>query len=129
SDGTAAQLNGAAAQPAGTHTVVSGDTLWDIAAANGISLQSLIEANPQIRNPDLIYPDQIVHLPGGSRDGGTGAAPGAGAGGDARLDTGGLPPAANDRDPATLRPYTVYSTGHQGAIAIDSAADQQPHHD
>src|SRR5690606_7854086 len=66
---------------------------------------------------------QIVHLPGGARgvDGAGGGSPAGGAG-------AGLP-AANDGDIATLRPYTVYSTGHQPAIALDSAADQQPHHD
>ena len=121
--GPGARLGGTEGQLASTHKVVSGDTLWDIAMANGISLQSLIDANPQIRNPDLIYPDQIVHLPGGARgvDGAGGGSPAGGAG-------AGLP-AANDGDIATLRPYTVYSTGHQPAIALDSAADQQPHHD
>lgn len=115
-------------QAAATHTVVRGDTLWDIAMANGVSLQSLIEANPQIRNPDLIYPDQVVHLPGaGTGPATSGDAPAA-ATGDTALDT--TAPAANDDgDAATLRPYTVYSTGHQGAIALGSAADQQPHHD
>lgn len=118
---------GAPASPGGTHTVVQGDTLWDIAQANGVSLRALIDANPQIRNPDLIYPDQLVHLPGGAD-----VAPGGQGGiaaptGPAALDPG--LPAANDGEAATLRPYTVYSTGHQGAIALDSAADQQPHHD
>ena len=133
-NGPTAQLNGIA-QLAGTHTVVTGDTLWDIAMANGVSLQSVIDANPQIRNPDLIYPDQIVHLPGGTTGPGGGAGPQGGASSGAGNATGdvtgaaGLPPAANDGDAATLRPYTVYSTGHQGAIALDSAADQQPHHD
>lgn len=118
---------GAQAAP-GTHTVVRGDTLWDIAQANGVSLHSLIQANPQIRNPDLIYPDQIVHLPGGAANGPAGAAGGSPVhGATTGLDPG--LPAANDGDAATLRPYTVYSTGHQGAIALDSAADQQPHHD
>src|SRR5690606_10708319 len=121
--GTEARLGGPEDRLAGMHKVVSGDTLWDIAMANGISLQSLIDANPQIRHPDLIYPDQIVHLPGGARgaDVAGGASPEGGAG-------AGLP-TANDGDIATRRPYTVYSTGHQPAIALDSAADQQPHHD
>ena len=61
----------AGATPAnGSYTVKPGDTLWDIAAANGISLQSLIEANPQISNPDLIYPGQNVNIPGGGSAGG-----------------------------------------------------------
>jgi len=50
----------------GDYSVRSGDTLWDIAKAHGVSLSSLIAANPQIRNPDLIFPGQTVHLPGGA---------------------------------------------------------------
>ena len=49
----------------GGYTVKSGDTLWDIARAHGVSLQSLIAANPQIANPDLIYPGQKINIPGG----------------------------------------------------------------
>ena len=59
----------------GEHTVRRGDTLWDIARQNGVTLQALIAANPQIANPNLINPGQTVHLPGG-RPGGS-VAPGA----------------------------------------------------
>ena len=48
---------------AATYTVVSGDTLWAIAQRHGISLQELIAANPQIANPDLIYPGQQINIP------------------------------------------------------------------
>src|SRR5688572_6518528 len=52
-----------AADKAGkTHTVKSGDTLWAIAQKNGLSLQKLIAANPQIENPDLIFPGQKVKV-------------------------------------------------------------------
>lgn len=46
-----------------TYVVKHGDTLWDIARAHGVSLAELEAANPQIRNPDLIYPGQHVNLP------------------------------------------------------------------
>jgi len=55
--------------PASNYTVKSGDTLWDIAKAHGVSLQSLIAANPQISNPNLIYPGQKINIPGGSSSG------------------------------------------------------------
>jgi len=53
----------------GDYTVKRGDTLWDIARSHGVSLQSLIAANPQIANPNLILPGQQIHLPGGARSG------------------------------------------------------------
>jgi spore coat assembly protein SafA len=56
-----ASSSGAAAQD---HTVRSGDTLSGIAQSSGVSLSALIAANPQIANPNLIYPGQRVHIPG-----------------------------------------------------------------
>jgi spore coat assembly protein SafA len=55
-------------QPAsgGKYTVQKGDTLGKIAARMGVSLNSLIAVNPQIHNPSLIYPGQVINLPAGS---------------------------------------------------------------
>ena len=47
----------------GTYTVKLGDTLWGIAKQFGVSLTALIAANPQIKNPNLIYPGNEVRLP------------------------------------------------------------------
>ncbi|HHU21916.1 MAG TPA: LysM peptidoglycan-binding domain-containing protein [Clostridiales bacterium] len=44
------------------HTVVSGDTMWGIAAKNGMSLQELLALNPQMKNPNLIYPGDKVRI-------------------------------------------------------------------
>ncbi len=44
-------------------TVKSNDTLWQIARKNGISLESLLIANPQIRDPNKIYPGDKVLIP------------------------------------------------------------------
>ena len=45
------------------HRVVRGDTMWKLSRRYGVSLDSVIEANPQVENPDLIYPDDILHIP------------------------------------------------------------------
>lgn len=45
-----------------TYTVLPGDTMWDIAKMYGISLNSLIAKNPQIKNPNLIHPGQIINI-------------------------------------------------------------------
>ena len=44
------------------YTVKKGDTLWGIAKRCGVTLTALIEANPQIKNPNLIYPGDRVNL-------------------------------------------------------------------
>ncbi|MFC2508693.1 MAG: LysM peptidoglycan-binding domain-containing protein, partial [Bacteroides sp.] len=37
-----------------------GDTLSAIAARNGVSIQALLAANPQISNPDLIFAGDTI---------------------------------------------------------------------
>lgn len=46
-----------------TYIVVAGDTLWAIARMYRVSLPKLIAANPQITNPNLIYPGDRVAIP------------------------------------------------------------------
>lgn len=46
-----------------TYTVVKGDNLTKIARGHGVSLSALIEANPQIVDPNLIYPNQQINIP------------------------------------------------------------------
>ncbi|MBQ7346391.1 MAG: SafA/ExsA family spore coat assembly protein [Clostridia bacterium] len=46
-----------------TYTVVSGDSLWKIAVKYQVGLSELKSANPQIKNPDLIYPGQKINIP------------------------------------------------------------------
>lgn len=51
-------------EAAGTlYTVRKGDALWGIAKQYDVTLASLIAANPQIKNPNLIYPGDRVRLP------------------------------------------------------------------
>lgn len=42
----------------------SGDTMSGIAQKFGVSLTALENANPQIENPSLIFPNELVHVPG-----------------------------------------------------------------
>lgn len=46
-----------------TYKVKKGDTLSKIAKAHKVTLKKLIAANPQIKNPDLIYPGEIINIP------------------------------------------------------------------
>lgn len=46
-----------------THTVVSGDTLWKLAVKYEVGVSELKNANPQIKNFDLIYPGDKITIP------------------------------------------------------------------
>src|SRR5450755_5010761 len=65
--GAGAAIAGLAAGPAlaSTHAVQSGDTLSGIAASSGVSLTKVEAANRWIKNPNLIYVGQVVHVPDG----------------------------------------------------------------
>ena len=47
--------------------VKSGDTMWNIAKAHGMFYSDLIELNPQVRNPNMIYPNQFLTLREGDK--------------------------------------------------------------
>ena len=46
-----------------TYTVKSGDTIWKIAVKHQVGMSEIIAANPQIKNPNLIYPGQKITIP------------------------------------------------------------------
>ena len=46
-----------------SHTVVRGDTMWKIASRYEVGTSEVIRANPQITDPDLIYPGQVLTVP------------------------------------------------------------------
>lgn len=54
---------GATRQKQAEYIVRKGDTLWGIAKRYGVELTALIAANPQIKNPNLIYPGDRVIIP------------------------------------------------------------------
>ncbi len=51
------------ASAAETYTVVKGDSMWKIAVKYEVGLSEIKAANPHIKDPDLIYPGQILNIP------------------------------------------------------------------
>ena len=51
------------ASAATAHTVKPGDTMWKIAVKYQIGLSEIKSANTHIKNPDLIYPGDILNIP------------------------------------------------------------------
>lgn len=50
-------------QAATVYTVRRGDTLIRIASRFGVTLNAILRANPQIKNPDRIYAGQRINIP------------------------------------------------------------------
>lgn len=46
-----------------SYVVKQGDTLYRIARKNGISVRELLSANPQLDDPDLVIPGQVIQIP------------------------------------------------------------------
>lgn len=46
-----------------THTVVAGDTMWKLAVKYQVGTSEIIAANPQVTNPNLIYPGDRLTIP------------------------------------------------------------------
>lgn len=46
-----------------TYIVKSGDTMWKIASKYQVGTSEIIAANPQVKNPALIYPGQKLTIP------------------------------------------------------------------
>lgn len=46
-----------------SHTVAQGDTMWKLAVKYQVGTGEIISANPQVNNPDLIYPGQSLTIP------------------------------------------------------------------
>lgn len=53
----------ASASSVDKYTVQKGDSLWKIAVKYQVGLSEIISANPQIKNPNLIYPGDVITVP------------------------------------------------------------------
>jgi beta-lactamase class A len=62
STGASSSTSAAAAAPAGQYTVKAGDTLWDIARANGATVDDLVQLNG-LGNADSLSIGQTLRLP------------------------------------------------------------------
>jgi uncharacterized YkwD family protein/spore coat assembly protein SafA len=51
------------AQETVTYTVQSGDSMWKIASKYQVGVSEIISSNPQITNPNMIYPGQKLTVP------------------------------------------------------------------
>src|SRR3954462_7001895 len=104
-------------------SVKPGDTMTGIAQQQGVGVQALINTNPQIKDPNLIYAGQQVRMPGGGAPPAGGSAPAGQLGGKA--PAGGAAPAGGDgftASPASSsKPPVDLSGQRSNGAALDTA--------
>jgi uncharacterized YkwD family protein/spore coat assembly protein SafA len=64
-------LIGAGVVSAAPYTVSGQDTMWTISQKTRVSLASLIQANPQVANPNIIWPGMRLNIPNSSAGNGS----------------------------------------------------------
>jgi uncharacterized YkwD family protein len=110
---------GAGAASAAPYKVNGNDTLWLISKHYGISLSSLIKANPQIANPNIIRQGMVINLSGKSK-----ATPVPIASTSFANQVVSL--VNKERSKASLKPIT--SDSNLTAMALDKAKDMYNKH-
>lgn len=114
-----------------THVVVPGDTLSAIAAAHGVPTDAVIAANPQIADPNLIYPGDVVNIPSSTTGSDAPAMPSTTPGTETPADapasppSGGLPTSAAEANGTHLTQFldpTYNPTGPLGSANCGPAS-------
>jgi spore coat assembly protein SafA len=94
------------------YIVQPGDTMWLISRRFGVSLDALIRANPQVRNPELIFPGEIIHIPG------AGMAP--------SMPGPGLGPIAGGRRYVVMQGETIETIARKFGLSVSELAAFNP---
>jgi uncharacterized YkwD family protein len=110
---------GAGAVSAAPYTVAGNDSMWLISKQYGISLSSLIQANPQIANPNNIWQGMVINIP---RKGSVTPAPVASSSFANQV----VSLVNQERAKANMKPLT--SDGSLTAMALDKAKDMYNKH-
>jgi uncharacterized YkwD family protein/spore coat assembly protein SafA len=116
-----------AASAAASYTVQGNDTMWTISKKYGISLTSLIQANKQVSNPNIIWSGMKLTIPGSnSRTGSTVPQAPAGSTNLSAFASQVFTIVNQERAKAGLRQLT--SDGSLSAMAMAKAKDMYNNH-
>ena len=95
----------------GRYTVQPGDTMFFIAQRFGVSLQALINANPQIPDPNVLFPGDVLCVPGGPPAGRVPASCPPGFGGRYTVQSG----------------DSMFSIAQQCGVSLQALINANPH--
>jgi uncharacterized YkwD family protein len=113
---------GAGAVSAAPYTVKWNDTMWLISKQNGVSLNNLIQANPQVTNPNNIWQGMVLNIP--SNGSGSGSGPVVSSNTSYANQVVAL--VNQERAKANLNPLT--SNSALSGMALDKAKDMYNKH-
>ncbi len=121
-------IAGAGAVSAAPYTVTGHDTMWTISKKFGINLNSLVQANPQISNPNFIWPGMVLNTPSPVLGSGSKAPQGTGS---SKTNTSAFAQQVvtlvnQERAKAGLKPLA--SDSALSAMALDKAKDMYMNH-
>jgi uncharacterized YkwD family protein len=108
---------GAGTVSAAPYTVKGNDTMWMISKQYGINLSTLIQANPQVTNPNIIWQGMVLNIPGK----GTAATATSSSFANQVVTL-----VNQERAKAKLKPLSSY--GALSAMALDKAKDMYNKH-
>jgi uncharacterized YkwD family protein len=118
---------GAASASAATYTVMPQDTMWKIAVKKGIPLSTLIRWNPQVTNPNIIWPGMVLNVPSTSASTGSSGTAAAGSAVQSSSYADQVVTLVNQqRAKAGLKPLAVDKA--LAAMALDKAKDMYNNH-
>jgi uncharacterized YkwD family protein/spore coat assembly protein SafA len=115
---------GAGAVSAAPYTVSGNDTMWTISKTYGISLSSLIQANTQVSNPNMIWPGMQLTIP--RSNSGTGSTVPQAPVSSSTFAGQVFTIVNQERANAGLNPLT--NDGSLSAMAMDKARDMYTNH-
>ncbi|OPH62080.1 serine protease [Paenibacillus ferrarius] len=104
-----------------THTVSGNDTMWVISKKYGVSLTSLIQANPQVANPNVIWSGMVLNIPGSTNTNAGSKTPVTTPPSQSAFASQVVSLVNQERANAGLRPLT--SNSALTAMALDKAKD------
>lgn len=111
----------AALAATGTYTVSSKDTMWLISQKYGVSLATLIKANPQVTNPNVIWAGMTINIPSSTSVSPGTQAPATTAPSQSTFASQVVTLVNQERTKAGLRPLT--SNSALTTMALDKAKD------
>ncbi len=103
-----------------THVVQRGETMGKIAAQHKVALTDLQNANPQVLNPDVIYPGQSLTIPATGDSGHGNAAPAAATSAS---------PAPTPPAPTANAPATPVAASSGSSAKVDVSLNPKDWHD